>query len=64
MIFPKIYPIALTKNEYATASLNGTRLKISYFSLEKAISITAWLRYALLREQYGIENVEIKILRS
>ena len=45
----------VTEN-YDTASLNGTTLKISYCPLDRAI--------ALLREQYVIGAVEVKIVRS
>ena len=53
--FPEDIQIPFTKNEYATASLNGTTLKISYCPLDKAI--------ALLNGQYAIGNVEVKIVR-
>ena len=54
--FPEDIQIPFTKNEYATASLNGTTLKISYCPLDKAI--------ALLREQYAIGTVEVKIVKA
>ncbi|MGB5710332.1 MAG: hypothetical protein WBM44_05430, partial [Waterburya sp.] len=54
--FPEDIQIPFTKNEYATASLNGTTLKISYCPLDKAI--------ALLREQYAVGNVEVRIVPS
>ena len=52
--FPEDIQIPFTKNEYATASLNGTTLKISYCPLDKAI--------ALLSEQYAVGNIEAKII--
>ena len=54
--FPEDIQIPFTKNEYTTASLNGTTLKISYCPLDKAI--------ALLRGQYAVGNVEIRIVQS
>ena len=52
--FPEDIQIPFTKNEYATASLNGTTLKISYCPLGKAI--------ALLKGQYAVGTVEVKIV--
>nr|MDJ0592678.1 hypothetical protein [Pleurocapsa sp. MO_226.B13] len=54
--FPEDIQIPLKKNHYATASLNGTTLKLSYCPLDKAI--------ALLREQYAVGTVEVRIMRS
>ncbi|MDJ0572729.1 MAG: metal-dependent hydrolase [Pleurocapsa sp. MO_192.B19] len=53
--FPEDIQIPLKKNNYVTASINGTTLKISYCPLDDAI--------ALLREQYAVGNVEIKLVR-
>ena len=53
--FPEDIQIPFTKNNYATASLNGTTLKISYCPLDKAI--------ALLREQYAVGTVEVRIVQ-
>ncbi|HEY9769800.1 MAG TPA: molybdopterin-dependent oxidoreductase [Coleofasciculaceae cyanobacterium] len=44
-----------TKNNYATASMNGTTLKFSYCPLESAS--------ALLKEQYAVGTVEIRIVQ-
>ena len=53
--FPKdIQP--LKKNNYTTASVSGTILKISYCPLDKAI--------ALLRDQFAMGTVEVKIVKS
>ena len=54
--FPEDIQIPFTKNEYATASLNGTTLKLSYCPLDGAI--------ALLREQYAVGTVKLKIILS
>lgn len=51
--FPEDIQIPFTKNSHATASLNGTTLKLSYCPMSKAI--------ALLREQYAVGSIEIKI---
>ena len=42
------------KNNYATASINGTTLKISYCPLDDAI--------ALLDDQYAIGTIEVRII--
>jgi inner membrane protein len=54
--FPEDIQIPFTKNNYATASLNGTTLKLSYCPLDRAI--------ALLREQYAVGTVEVRIVQS
>ena len=54
--FPEDIQIPLMKNNYTTASLNGTTLKLSYCPLDKAI--------ALLREQFAMGAVEVKIVQS
>ena len=54
--FPEDIQIPFTKNEYATASLNGTTLKISYCPLDKAI--------AFLKGQYAVGNVEARIVQK
>ena len=54
--FPEDIQIPFAKNEYATASLSGTTLKISYCPLDKAI--------ALLRGQYAIGNLEARMVQS
>jgi len=53
--FPEDIQIPFTKNEYATALLSGTTLKISYCPLDKAI--------ALLRGQYAVGMVEVRIVQ-
>ena len=53
--FPEDIQIPFTKNNYTTASLNGTTLKLSYCPLDKAV--------ALLREQYAVGTVEVKIVQ-
>ena len=52
--FPEDIQIPFSKNNYATASLNGTTLKLSYCPLNDAI--------AYLKDQYVIGTVEIKIV--
>ena len=54
--FPEDIQIPFKKNSYATATLNGTTLKLSYCPIDKAI--------ALLREQYAVGTVEVKIVKS
>ena len=54
--FPEDIQIPLKKHNYTTASLNGTTLKLSYCPLDDAS--------ALLREQYVVGTVEVRILRS
>ncbi|MDJ0590799.1 MAG: hypothetical protein QNJ72_12505 [Pleurocapsa sp. MO_226.B13] len=48
--------IPFTKNNYATALISGTTLKLSYCLIDDAI--------ALLKEQYAVDTVEIKIVRA
>ena len=48
--------IPFTKNNYATASLNGTTLRLSYCPLDRAI--------AFLKGQYAVGNVEVRIVQS
>ena len=54
--FPEDIQIPFTKNNYVTASLSGTTLKLTYCPLDDAI--------ALLREQYAVGTVEVRIVRS
>ena len=54
--FPEDIQIPLKKNNYTTASLSGTTLKLSYCPLDKAI--------ALLREQYAIGSIEVRIVQK
>lgn len=54
--FPEDIQIPLKKNNYNTASINGTTLKLSYCPLDDAI--------ALLREQYAVGNVEVRIVKA
>ena len=53
--FPEDIQIPLKKNSYATASLNGTTLKLSYCPIDKAS--------ALLKEQYAVGTVELRIIQ-
>ena len=52
--FPEDIQIPFTKNNYATASLSGTTLKLSYCPLDEAIEY--------LKDQYAIGTIEIKIV--
>ena len=52
--FPEDIQIPFTKNNYATASLVGTTLKLSYCPLDRAIEY--------LKDQYAIGTIEIKIV--
>ncbi|HEY9769215.1 MAG TPA: hypothetical protein V6C71_12105 [Coleofasciculaceae cyanobacterium] len=54
--FPEDVKIPVEPNQMATAELVGSSLKLNYCELERAI--------ALLREQYAVGNVEVRILRS
>ncbi len=54
--FPEDIQIPFTKNNYTTVSLNGTTLKLSYCPLDRAI--------ALLREQYAVGTIEVRIVQS
>ena len=53
--FPEDIRILLPKNNYATASLSGSKLAFSYCPLDRAI--------ALLRGQYAVGNVEARIMQ-
>ena len=52
--FPEDIQIPFTKNNYATASLSGSKLAFSYCPLDRAI--------ALLKEQYAVGTVEVKLI--
>ena len=54
--FPEDVKIPIEPNQMATAALSGSRIKFEYCDLDKAI--------ALLKEQYAIGNVEVRIVRS
>ena len=53
--FPEEVKIPLEPNQMATAALVGNRIKFSYCSLGRAI--------ALLREQFAVGNVEVRIVQ-
>ena len=53
--FPEDVLIPIESNQMVTASLSGSGIKFNYCSLERAIT--------LLREQYALGTVEIKIIR-
>ena len=53
--FPEDIQIPFTKNNYTTASINGATLKLSYSPLSDAI--------ALLRNQYAMGTIEIRIVQ-
>ncbi|WP_229643003.1 hypothetical protein [Waterburya agarophytonicola] len=53
--FPEDVKIATEPNQMATAELVGNRIKFEYCNLERAI--------ALLREQYAVGTIEIKIVQ-
>ncbi len=53
--FPEDVKIPIEPNQMATATLSGNRIKFSYCSWSRVI--------ALLKEQYAIGTVEIKIVR-
>ena len=54
--FPEDLQIPLKKNKYVTVFLNGTTLKLSYCLIDDAI--------VLLREQYAVGMVEVKIVKT
>jgi inner membrane protein len=54
--FPEDIKIPIEPNQMLTAELVGSSLKLNYCGLERAI--------ALLKEQYAVGTVEVKILRS
>ena len=54
--FPEDVKIPIESNQMATAALSGNRIKFSYCGLERAI--------ALLKEQYAVGTVEVKVVRS
>ena len=51
--FPEDVKIPIEPNQMVTATLNGSKIKFSYCSLDKAI--------ALLKDQYAVGSVEVKI---
>ncbi|VEP14735.1 conserved hypothetical protein [Hyella patelloides LEGE 07179] len=53
--FPEDVNIPIEPNQMATASLMGSRVKFDYCSWDRAI--------ALLKEQYAVGSIEIKIVR-
>ena len=53
--FPEDVRIPIEPNQMATAALSGNRIKFSYCSLDKAI--------ALLKGQYAVGNVEVRIVQ-
>ena len=55
--FPEDIQIPFTKNNYATASLNGTTLKLSYCPLDKAIAIITTNIYPLLSWTTGNNGI-------
>ena len=54
--FPEDVKIPIEPNRMATAVLSGNRIKFSYCRLERAI--------ALLKEQYALGTVEVKVLTA
>ena len=54
--FPEDVRIPIEPNQMATAVLSGSRIKFNYCSLDRAI--------ALLKEQYAVGNVEVRIVQS
>ena len=54
--FPEDVKIPIESNQMVTAVLSGSSIKFSYCGLDRAI--------ALLKEQYAVGNVEVRIVRS
>lgn len=53
--FPEDVKISIEPNQMVTAAISGSSLKLNYCSLERAI--------ALLKEQYAIGTVEVRIVQ-
>jgi inner membrane protein len=54
--FPEDVKIPVESNQMVTAEVVGSSLKLNYCELDRAI--------ALLKEQYAVGTVEVRILRS
>ena len=54
--FPEDVRIPIEPNQMATAALSGNRIKFEYCGLERAI--------ALLKEQYALGTLEVKVVQS
>ena len=54
--FPEDVKLPIERNQMATAALSGSKIKFSYCELGNAIT--------LLKEQYAVGNIEVKIWRS
>jgi inner membrane protein len=54
--FPEDVKIPIEPNQMVTASVVGSSVKFSYCGLERAI--------ALLKEQFAVGTVEVRIIRS
>ena len=54
--FPEDVKLPIERNQMATAQLVGSRVKFSYCRLDRAS--------ALLKEQYAVGNLEIRIVQS
>ena len=54
--FPEDVKLPIERNQMATAALSGNRIKFSYCGVGKAIT--------LLKEQYAVGNVEVKLVES
>ena len=52
--FPEDVKLPIERNQMATAALSGNRIKFSYCSLDRAI--------ALLKEQFAVGTVEVRII--
>ena len=53
--FPEDVRIPIEPNQMATAAVSGNRIKFEYCGLSRAI--------ALLKEQYAVGTVEVRIVR-
>ena len=53
--FPEDVKLPIEPNQMATAALSGNRIKFSYCGVDRAIG--------LLREQYAVGNVEVRIAK-
>lgn len=56
VVFPEDIKLPIEPNQMVTAAISGSSLKLNYYELERAI--------ALLKEQYAVGTIEIKVIQS
>ncbi len=62
--FPEDVRIPIEPNQMPTAVLSGNRIKFEYCGLDRAISKRSASQTALLKEQYAVGTVEVRIVQS